>query len=241
VTDDESKKAVRDWTAVDAFARNQPTTAGDYLNTIGAAIELDSLIDTILLRAYAGDGGFQLWSGPEMTAQHNWYAGREWVNRKPWQFFTWDAERSMESPDFNLFAAANKSTLFEKLNEIEQPEKLHAWLVTTTRRKTLHAISKALVRRQSDLNTDEDSHLASSIADETPLPDEQLLILEEQHRIRTALASLDERCRLLLEILFHRDEPPSYAEIASALGIPEGSVGPTRARCLAKLLRLLKK
>lgn len=115
VTDDESKKAVRDWTAVDAFARNQPVTAGDYLNTIGAAIELDSLIDTMLLRAYVGDAGFQLWSGPEMTAQHNWYAGREWVNRKPWQFFTWDAERTLEGPDFNLFTSSNKSTLFEKL------------------------------------------------------------------------------------------------------------------------------
>jgi len=133
------------------------------------------------------------------------------------------------------------TTLFEKLNDIEQPEKLHAWLVTTTRRKTLHAISKAFVRQQSDLNTDEDSPSARSIADETPLPDEQLLILEEQHRIRTALSSLDDRCRSLLEMLFYRDEPPSYTEIASALGIPEGSIGPTRARCLAKLLRLLKK
>lgn len=131
------------------------------------------------------------------------------------------------------------TTLFEKLNDIEQPEKLHAWLVTTTRRKTLHAISKGLVRQQSDWNIDEDP--GRSIRDETPLPDEQLSILEEQHRIRTALSSLDERCRSLLEILFYRAEPPSYADIAAALGIPEGSIGPTRARCLAKLLRLLKK
>ena len=132
------------------------------------------------------------------------------------------------------------TTLFEKLNDIEQPEKLHAWLVTTARRKTLHAISKAPVRQQSDWDTDEDLQ-ARSIKDETPLPDEQLLILEEQHRIRAALSLLDERCRSLLEILFYRDEPTSYAEIAAAFGIPEGSIGPTRARCLAKLLRLLKK
>ena len=133
------------------------------------------------------------------------------------------------------------TTLFQKLNDIEQPEKLQAWLVTTTRRKTLHAISKAQVRQQSHVNADEEPDVATSIRDEAPLPDEQLLILEEQHRIRTALSSLDERCRTLLEMLFYLSEPPSYADIAASLGIPEGSIGPTRARCLAKLLRMLKK
>ena len=131
------------------------------------------------------------------------------------------------------------TTLFQKLNDLEQPEKLQAWLVTTTRRKTLHAVSKAQVRR-SHLNTDGEPYEATSIIDEAPLPDEQLLILEEQHRIRMALSTLDVRCKTLLEMLFYLSEPPSYADIASSLGLPEGSIGPTRARCLAKLLRLLK-
>lgn len=131
------------------------------------------------------------------------------------------------------------TTLFQKLNDIEQPEKLQAWLVTTTRRKTLHEISKARLRQQSQVNADDPPYLATSIRDEAPLPDEQLLILEEQHRIRTALSSLDDRCKTLLEMLFYVAEPPSYADIAASLGIPEGSIGPTRARCLAKLLRIL--
>lgn len=132
------------------------------------------------------------------------------------------------------------TTLFEKLNDIEQPDKLHAWLVTTARRKTLHEVSKAL-RQQSHVNTDDPADLTTSIMDEAPLPDEQLLILEEQHHIRLALSSMDKRCRTLLEMLFYAAEPPSYADIAATLGVPEGSIGPTRARCLAKLLRLLKK
>ncbi len=132
------------------------------------------------------------------------------------------------------------TTMFQKLDDIEQPEKLQAWLVTTTRRKTLHTLSKARVLQQSQVNTDDPPYVATLIRDEAPLPDEQLLILEEQHRIRTALSSLDERCRMLLEMLFYLAEPPSYADIATSLGIPEGSIGPTRARCLAKLLRLLK-
>ena len=127
------------------------------------------------------------------------------------------------------------ATLFQKLNDIEEPERLQAWLVTTARRKTWRTISKAHSSSDADLSD------AAAIRDEAPLPDEQLFMLEEQHRIRTALSSLDERCRNLLQMLFYRAEPPSYAEIATALGVPEGSIGPTRARCLEKLLRLLKK
>jgi RNA polymerase sigma factor (sigma-70 family) len=126
------------------------------------------------------------------------------------------------------------TTLFQKLNDIEEPERLQAWLVTTARRKTWRTISRAHSSSEADLSD------AAAVRDEAPLPDEQLFILEEQHRIRVALASLDERCRNLLQMLFYRAEPPSYAEIAAALGIREGSIGPTRARCLEKLLRMLK-
>src|SRR5215217_7734811 len=129
------------------------------------------------------------------------------------------------------------TTLFQKLNDIEEPERLQAWLVTTARRKTWRTISKAQTNPVSDTELLD----AAAIRDEAPLPDEQLFILEEQHRIRTALSLLDERCRKLLQMLFYRAEPPSYAELAISLGIPEGSIGPTRARCLAKLFRILKK
>ena len=128
------------------------------------------------------------------------------------------------------------TTLFQKLNDIEEPERLQAWLVTTARRKTWRSISKA-----HDQPADESAHEFAAIPDNAPLPDEQLLILEEQHRIRVALSSLDPRCKTLLEMLFYVSEPSSYADIAATLGIPEGSIGPTRARCLGKLLRLLDK
>ncbi len=133
------------------------------------------------------------------------------------------------------------TTLFQKLNDIEEPDKLQAWLVTTTRRKTWRIISQPQGTPRSTKDYDLQQQEASTIRDETPLPDEKLLLLEEQHRIRTAVSALDDRCRTLLEMLFYRHEPPSYAEIAASLGIPEGSIGPTRARCLAKLLRILEK
>lgn len=133
------------------------------------------------------------------------------------------------------------TTLFQKLNDIEDPERLQAWLVTTARRKTWRQISQAPAGLRSASNADLPVNESLAIHDEAPLPDEQLLILEEQHRIRTAVSSLDERCRNLLHMLFYSGDPPSYAEIAATLGIPEGSIGPTRARCLDKLLRILQK
>ncbi|HSD46286.1 MAG TPA: sigma-70 family RNA polymerase sigma factor [Pyrinomonadaceae bacterium] len=133
------------------------------------------------------------------------------------------------------------TTLFQKLDDIEEPERLQAWLVTTARRKTWRAISKAGRERTIAAGAESPDDPAPRVRDETPLPDEQLLKLEEQHRIRVAVSSLDNRCRTLVQMLFYSSEPPSYQEIAAALGIPEGSVGPTRARCLGKLLRLLQK
>lgn len=134
------------------------------------------------------------------------------------------------------------TTLFEKLDDIEEPERLQAWLVTTARRKTWRIISKAERMRVVDAGAGQTiDDIEPVVRDETPLPEDQLLMLEEQHQIRLAFSLLDERCRSLLEMLFYRSEPLSYKEIAAALEIPEGSVGPTRARCLGKLLRLLQK
>ncbi|HSE20138.1 MAG TPA: sigma-70 family RNA polymerase sigma factor [Pyrinomonadaceae bacterium] len=135
------------------------------------------------------------------------------------------------------------ATLFTKLDSIEEPNRLHAWLVTTARRKTWRVICKAKNFEQFS-GEDEDEERPdelSNIPDQAVLPDQALIELEEQHEIRTAVAALDDRCRKLIEFLFYRSTPPTYAEIAQELGVPEGSIGPTRARCLSKVLRLLEK
>jgi RNA polymerase sigma factor (sigma-70 family) len=134
------------------------------------------------------------------------------------------------------------TTLFSKLNDIEEPARLHAWLVTTAKRKTWKSIAKAKTWQQ--FKADDDDLFADEvqqIPDDSVLQDEALIQLEEQHKVRTAVAGLDERCRNLIELLFYATSPPAYSEVATALSIPEGSIGPTRARCLAKLLRFLNK
>jgi len=73
-------------------------------------------------------------------------------------------------------------------------------------------------------------------------PTEEAVLAAEQERedaeraaeLRRAFGRLPGRCRELLRVLM-ASPPPSYAEVAAALGLPLGSIGPTRGRCLQRL------
>ena len=132
--------------------------------------------------------------------------------------------------------------LFEHLERIKQPERIQAWLVTTARRETLGLIHQQ--RREPALWDTDNRHSESryeAVPDDAPLPDEALERLQEQHIIRTAIEAMGEPCCQLLKMLFYRADQLSYAEVAAALNMPEGSLGPTRARCLQKLRHLLER
>jgi RNA polymerase sigma factor (sigma-70 family) len=131
------------------------------------------------------------------------------------------------------------ATLLEHLDRIEQPERIGAWLAITARREAWR-VSRRDRAWRARVGDDDAADLAAALPDDDPLPEDVLLQLEEQHRVRQAVAELDPRCRTLLTLLFYRDEPPPYADLAVALGTKEGSIGPTRARCLQKLRRLLE-
>jgi RNA polymerase sigma factor (sigma-70 family) len=125
--------------------------------------------------------------------------------------------------------------LVEQLDRIEQPERIRAWLVTTASRE-------ARRMRQRQLREPPLPNLlgiGTEPTDPEPLPDAVLLELEQRQVIRDAFAKLDPRCRELLTLLFLRPGAPAYAELAADLGIPEGSIGPTRARCIEKLRKQL--
>lgn len=127
--------------------------------------------------------------------------------------------------------------LFEALNKIEQPALIGAWLTTTARHEAWR-----LSRRERAATRAYGVRLeqASGVADDGLLPEALVMRLEEQHKVRLAVEALDERCRQLLELLFYRSEAPAYSEIAAKLGMSEGGIGPTRARCLEKLRRRLE-
>jgi RNA polymerase sigma factor (sigma-70 family) len=133
------------------------------------------------------------------------------------------------------------TALLESIDTIEQPSRLQAWLVTTAKRKTWRARSRASLLRPFASEEGEPEGEMHDLVDERALPEEALARLEEQHLVRAALEELEERCRKLLQMLFYAVEVPPYSEIAAALGTSEGSIGPTRARCLKKLLGVLQK
>ncbi len=131
-------------------------------------------------------------------------------------------------------------TLFEKLDEIKQPEKIRSWLVTTAKFKTW-----GLIRSEKGFyspESEEEMELEmASLPDAAPLVDEILIELEEQHLIRTALKELEERCQKILSMIYLQDTAASYAEVAVEIGVGETSISPMRARCLKKLAKILEK
>ena len=131
----------------------------------------------------------------------------------------------------NVFAI-----LVRKLDRIEQPAQIGAWLVTTTRHEAWNLLQREHV---SAMTVSYDADEINPRIEDALLPDERLLRLEEQHKVAVAVAALDERCRKLLILLFYRPDPAPYAEAAATLGIPEGSIGPLRGRCLRKLRGIL--
>ncbi len=133
------------------------------------------------------------------------------------------------------------SRLIEHLPKISQPDRLQAWIVTTAKRETLRAREKG--RRHVSLTREDDDGQAieDNLADDAPLAENALSDLQQLHLLRTGMDQLDERCRSLLTLVFRdEDEHMPYDEVARRLGVPTGSIGPTRARCLDKLRKLVQ-
>jgi RNA polymerase sigma factor (sigma-70 family) len=114
--------------------------------------------------------------------------------------------------------------LYRNLERVRDPLALGAWVDTTARRECLRALRGT---RREELT---DAELG--VEREAPEADERLE--ERRAALARALAGLPARQRALMECLLAESEP-SYADAAAALGIPIGSIGPTRGRCVEKL------
>ena len=129
------------------------------------------------------------------------------------------------------------SKLALHIRTIRDPGRIQAWAVTTARRLTIDAIREMKGQRQ-----DESTDVLHNLADQKPDASQDMELLETQHLVRRALRSISAPCRSLIAKLFYSpDQPPSYESLAEDLGIPIGSIGPTRARCLKKLLAEYRK
>ena len=123
--------------------------------------------------------------------------------------------------------------LLENIHKIENPDRVGSWLASTARNECLRhfAVRKKVVLAEDDVVLETASPAAPEI-------DERLLSAERAQMVREALVHLPWRWQRMLELLM-ADPPASYAEISDQLGLPIGSIGPTRSRCLAQLRVLL--
>lgn len=131
------------------------------------------------------------------------------------------------------------SRLLQHLPRIAEPHRLQAWIVTTAKREALLLRSRG--QRTTSLSRDDGDDAPDwDFADDTPIAEEVLSELQQVHQLRLGLERLDERCRELLQLLFRDDDDSvGYDEVARRMDMPVGSIGPTRARCLGKLRRLV--
>jgi RNA polymerase sigma factor (sigma-70 family) len=129
-------------------------------------------------------------------------------------------------------------TLLQKIGEIEQPERIRSWIVTTAKYKTW-GIIRGQKGHFSPAGDEEMEDEMARLPDNSPLADEVLVTLEQQHLIRTALGRLEERCQKILAMIYLRDTAATYAEVADAIGTGETSISPMRSRCLKKLEKIL--
>ena len=124
--------------------------------------------------------------------------------------------------------------LLEHIDRIQHPDRVGSWLAATARNECLRNLA---ARKRVVLGHD-DAELNSAVAS-VPEVDERILANERDQVVRDALSRLPGRWQRLLEMLM-ADPPVSYAEISDQLGVPVGSIGPTRVRCLDRLRVLLQ-
>ena len=118
------------------------------------------------------------------------------------------------------------------LDTIRDPAALPGWLVTVTRRECLQVLSAAHRSAPAGYLTD-----IQNMADDQSRTAEQDLLAAERHAaLREAFAALPPSGQQLIALLLH-DPPLSYTEVSARLGIPIGSIGPTRRRYVNKLRR----
>ena len=120
--------------------------------------------------------------------------------------------------------------LVDQLDKLREPAALAGWLATTTR----HECTRVL---RAGRGAQSAACIPESLPDERgETADRELLAAEQHAALREALAGLSPSGQRLIAMLA-ADPPVPYAEISARLGIPVGSIGPTRARCLDRLRR----
>ena len=129
------------------------------------------------------------------------------------------------------------AALVQNMDRLAEDSRLGAWLSTVARRNSWRLLERR--RREMPSEHLEGTFLAENAVALGKSDADSIEHWELSDWLDTGLSQLDESCRNLLTALYFQPELASYAEVAEHLGMPIGSVGPTRARCLKRLKRVL--
>jgi RNA polymerase sigma factor (sigma-70 family) len=119
-------------------------------------------------------------------------------------------------------------TLVRNAQTISDPRAVLQWLIVSARREAWRTTKRA-DRTEAREFRDDDIVTEPGVA-----PEQVVLRADRQLRLWRHIGQLPQRCRELLRVIAFADRP-DYASIAESLGMPVGSIGPTRGRCLGKL------
>ncbi len=128
--------------------------------------------------------------------------------------------------------------LYEVGDRITQPAAVLSWLVTTTRRDAWRVAARLSKTSPTDLDDPTAPRGDPISATPPPDPEAEALRDERDRALWAHVERLSPRCQMLVRVICYA-EAPNYAELAESLGMPVGSIGPTRGRCLAALRKAL--
>jgi RNA polymerase sigma factor (sigma-70 family) len=145
----------------------------------------------------------------------------------------WARVRSFRLQDADVVDAVQMTwlRLVENCGRVQHPDRLGGWLTTTATRESL-----AIVRDTNRAAPVEG--LADTLTDPAAGPERTVLDAETARAVRALVTALPPRRRALIQAIFDQGTR-CYAEISHHTGIPIGSLGPTRARALHQLRRIL--
>jgi RNA polymerase sigma factor (sigma-70 family) len=129
------------------------------------------------------------------------------------------------------------TSLVQDLDRLREDSRLGAWLNATARRHTWRLVKS----RRRQIPTDiEDEELEASAAVMGKTDPNSIDRWQLTEWLDHSLSQMDERCANCLVALYFDTEEPSYTEAATRLGMPVGSIGPTRARCLERMKKIMQ-
>lgn len=122
--------------------------------------------------------------------------------------------------------------LVESIGNLREPAALPGWLARTTKNECLRVLRATHRHAHAGLPAED----LMPVDPDAVVVDDEILRAERDAALRAAFAELPPRCRELLSMLM-RDPPCRYEEISATLGIPMGTIGPVRGRCLDRIRR----